>query len=275
MSTHPGITVVIPVWGEYVDDFLWRAVKSVTAQRMPGAQILIVDNHSRKAIETNTPGCAVVRTSSRLSLGEARNFGLQMVTSNYVLFLDADDELVEGSLAKLKDVLDEFPDLVAVAPEIIDRKTGCVYHWPRGWAYYLSDHAPTLFRLMETFRPMFPVNAALIRTSVAQGSPGYGASPKSAEDWVFGVSLAVRGTIRLLRVPGLIYEARQEGRWSRSTSWRDQATHRAEIRLRLRRDPAVRPIIRLLLPLLSIAHEVDVIRKANPLRSLFSLGHSK
>ena len=260
VSIRRGVTAVIPVWGDYVTQYLPIALASVERQTGVDLDVIIVDNANSAPIDS-PDNATVVRSNEVLTLGEARNFGLEQVKTEYVLFLDADDELCPNILRTMTRVLDEDPDLVAVAPRIVDRKTGSQYVWPRRWSYWLQERHPKLFRAAECYRPCFPVNASLIRTSVAKSTPGYGSSPHSAEDWLFGVSLALRGPIALVNEYGLIYESRPGGVWSRQTRWRQHARHRTEVRRRLREDPATPLALRFALPLLAVAHELDALRK--------------
>jgi len=257
----PGTTVVIPVWGDYVGAGLDKAVASVLSQGVPGLQVLVVDNFSSPPVQADWPECTVVRTPSRLSLGQARNFGLGLVSTEFVVFLDADDELLPGVIAALQRELASRPSVVAVAPALVDRATGTQYPWPRDWAFRLSEDHPSMFRALEIIRPMFPVNAALIRTLTAKDSLGYGESHLAAEDWLLGVSLVLRGEVLLVRIPGLVYESRAGGRWSGQTSWRAQRYHRLEVRRRIAHEDALAWPGKALAPLLAVIHEVDVLRK--------------
>jgi glycosyltransferase involved in cell wall biosynthesis len=68
-------TVVLTVWDEYVSTRLTEAVRSLASQGL-AARIVVVDNASDVELP-DLPGVAVVRSSQRLTLGAARNLGLQ------------------------------------------------------------------------------------------------------------------------------------------------------------------------------------------------------
>ena len=82
--TEPGITVVTPVWGEYarflpkladaLEPFFLECERSIGTGKM-----LVVDNHSEDPIKAPTSRCEVIRTGERLSVGAARNRGLERV----------------------------------------------------------------------------------------------------------------------------------------------------------------------------------------------------
>ena len=58
-------------------------------------------------------GVQVLRLDRRVSVGAARNAALPEVTTPYVVFVDADDRLLPGTLSFLAGALDESPELVA------------------------------------------------------------------------------------------------------------------------------------------------------------------
>src|SRR4051812_11396853 len=89
------VTVVIPVWDSYVE-FLGDAVESVRRNN-PNAPIVVVDNASSTPVP-QLSASTVVRSPRRLSVGAARNLGLEQVTTQFVVFLDADDMLLEGAI---------------------------------------------------------------------------------------------------------------------------------------------------------------------------------
>src|SRR3954467_2335314 len=98
------VTVVIPVWDDYVE-FLGDAVESVR-RNAPQAPIVIVDNASSTPVP-QIEGTEIVLASERLTEGAARNLGLERVATDYVVFLDADDMLLDGTLELLHERLAE------------------------------------------------------------------------------------------------------------------------------------------------------------------------
>jgi glycosyltransferase involved in cell wall biosynthesis len=93
-----GIDVVIPCYN--YAHFVRRAVESAMDQQPPPARVIVIDDGS-----TDDPGSALTGTRAEvvrqpnLGLAAARNAGLRHSTADYVLFLDADDELLPGALA--------------------------------------------------------------------------------------------------------------------------------------------------------------------------------
>jgi glycosyltransferase involved in cell wall biosynthesis/SAM-dependent methyltransferase len=93
------VAVVITTYNH--SHFLSDAIRSVLAQSRPANEIFVIDDGS-----TDRPDAVVAQfTNVRLirqanqGLSSARNAGLSAVTSNFVVFLDADDRLLKNAIA--------------------------------------------------------------------------------------------------------------------------------------------------------------------------------
>jgi glycosyltransferase involved in cell wall biosynthesis len=251
------ITVVIPVWGRYADHRLDRALESIRKQSV-AATILLVDNSAEPPLERL--GVTIVRSETRVSVGAARNLGLQAVRSPTVLFWDADDVMLDGALARLLDALDRQPDLVACGTPLIDALSGDLHHWPRRWPLALS-RLPYAFAALNAITSLYPVIGAAIRTPEAQeiGFP----EVDGGEDWVMSVSLSMRGRVGLDDHPGRLYSRHDQ---SLSYTWGTGhvLAHAKLVRARLREDPMVPGAIRLLLPAIWLGQH-GVLRVLRPL----------
>jgi len=92
----PSISVVIPVFNRPQE--LQRAVLSVLKQSMAVDEIIIVDDGSTDstkkvigALERNNP-CIKSITQSNQGVSAARNQGIKLASSDWIAFLDSDDE---------------------------------------------------------------------------------------------------------------------------------------------------------------------------------------
>lgn len=76
--------------------------------------VVVVDNQStdgtRTLVESRFPLARVVPSCNR-GFGHANNRGLETTTARYVLFLNPDTEVVEGTFGELVEVLDDCPDV--------------------------------------------------------------------------------------------------------------------------------------------------------------------
>ena len=95
MGKNFGIDVVIPVFNG--EDFILQAIRSVFAQSLPPARIIVVDDGStdgtRERVKSLTGNAHVQYVSQEnRGLSAARNTGILHARSEFVAFLDADDE---------------------------------------------------------------------------------------------------------------------------------------------------------------------------------------
>jgi cellulose synthase/poly-beta-1,6-N-acetylglucosamine synthase-like glycosyltransferase len=240
----PPVAVVIPVWDAYVG-FLGEAVASVRDQGVE-AEVIVVDNASSEPVPA-IEGARVVRSATRLSTGAARNLGLESVTAPLVVFLDADDLMLPGSLATLLAGL--RPGDIAFAMAIVDGDTGGRHRAPRRLAYALARR-PRVFALANTIWSLLPTQGAtILRTADVRAAGGYG-DRSQGEDWALGAALAWRGRIRLTSEPGLVYRWRFDSPGQPGAGL-DLLGNARFVRERLRADAAVPSAARALLPLVA------------------------
>ena len=158
-SPGPAVTVVIPVWGARYVASLERAIASVRAQDAD-VPIIVADNAS----DVKVPeifGTTLVRSPRRLSVGEARNFGLQHVATELVIVLDADDELVDGALASLRGGIAADPGVAVYSMSLLEADTGLRHRTPRRFVPALA-RAPRLFALATAIWSLYPIQGSAI-----------------------------------------------------------------------------------------------------------------
>ena len=264
------VTVVIPVWDAYAGDGLLAALASVRAQTPP-ADLVVVDNASRVRLPP-LGSAEIVRLERRGSTGAARNAALEHVRTPYVVFLDADDELLPGCLARLVEGLDADPRRGVYVLSIIDGVTGKRHRSPRRLARILSS-LPTSFALANTIWSLLPTQGATVmRTDDVRACGGYADSDRG-EDWVLATSLAFRGRVGFDRRPGLCYRRREDSPGAAALTPVVLLANARRVRARVRDDPAVAAWAKSLLPLIAAAQWVAA-RLAYPsfrrLRALLS-----
>src|SRR3954447_20642955 len=185
------VTVVIPVWDAYVE-FLPEAVESVR-RNASEAPIVIVDNAS----ETPVPrldGCEIARSPRRLTEGAARNLGLDRVHTEFVIFLDADDMLLDGAIGFMLERIAEDSGIAVSATAILDSETGERHRNPRPFAVRLARW-PQLFAFADSILSLLPIQGcAILRTEQVRDAGGY-ADSDLGEDWDLAASLAWRGRV--------------------------------------------------------------------------------
>lgn len=240
--------MVIPVWGARYVASLERAIASVRAQDAD-VPIIIADNASEVEVP-EISGTTIVRSPRRLSVGEARNLGLERVETEFVVILDADDELTEGALAALREGIGADPGVAVYSMSLLEAETGVRHRTPRRFVPGLA-RAPRLFALTTAIWSLYPIQgSAILRTAWVRGA---GAYPDCdwGDDWVVAVSQAFRGRVVVDPRAGGIYHAHPESLWRRGRPASDLLAAAKQVRGRLAMDPAVPRWMRALLPLIA------------------------
>lgn len=265
------VTVVIPAWSTYAGSKLVEAVASVHDQSVP-VELIVVDNASEIALPP-LAGAQVMRLGKRCSTGATRNAALESLRTPYVVFLDADDALLDGALETLITGL-EAPGRSVHTLSLIDGVTGGRYRSPRRSARALA-RVPLVFALVNTIWSLLPTQGCTImRVEDLRACGGY-ADSDHGEDWVLAVSLAFRGAVSFDSRPGLLYRRRSDSPGSAGLSGRVLLENARRVRQRIREDPAIPGWVRALLPLIAAAQWLAA-RIVHPLyrsaRSRFTRG---
>jgi glycosyltransferase involved in cell wall biosynthesis len=237
-GTLPQVAVVIAVWDDYCQ-YLPASVASALSQEGVSVSVVVVDNASQVSLPALPSQAHVVHLPSRLSAGAARNAGLERVTSDEVLFLDADDCLLPGTLARLHRLLASCPGAsCAFGRRLLwDPSSGREEpaRSPRPEVPSLLRHE-RLFALSTLFLDSFQSSGcALARTSAVRAGGGFG-DATLPEDWMLRSALAWQGRV-LFDDEALATRARvHEGSlWHRSHSRRDLRRMYATFRRHMRR----------------------------------------
>ena len=93
-----GVAIIITTYNHAA--FLGAALRSAFEQTRQAAEIIVVDDGSRdhpEAVTRTFPGVRLIRQPNA-GLAAARNTGWRAATSEYIVFLDADDRLLPEAL---------------------------------------------------------------------------------------------------------------------------------------------------------------------------------
>ena len=109
----PLISVVVPTYN--YGRYLSRALDSVLAQQEPGVELIVVNDGSKDntrdvldEYQRRNPKLVVLHQENA-GAAVARNNGIAHARAPFVLMLDADDALISGSLAVLKQAMRNQP----------------------------------------------------------------------------------------------------------------------------------------------------------------------
>ncbi len=104
----PKISVVIPVYNHA--DELAKCLASLERQTFKDFEVIVVDDGSLPPVVPPPGGGTFIRFDKNKGAPAARNAGFDRSTGEYVIFLDADAELVPDALSKMRMALDEHPE---------------------------------------------------------------------------------------------------------------------------------------------------------------------
>ena len=249
----PPITVIVPVWDDYVR-YLEGCVASLREQD-PTPSIWIVDNASGTPVP-DVEGATVLRTGERLAVGEARNFALRRVESEFVMFCDADDELADGALRDLYDALAADPGLGFAGGGILRLdESGAEAEpvdWPPAYVRRLTRY-PRLLAMRSLWLSSLPATCTLYRTAIARASGGFGEG-QLGEDWSFVTAVAFRARGVLLDRPVRRYRFSDDSLFHRARSYAARSAAHRTVRRRMLRDPAVPLYVKGLMPVFALHH---------------------
>ena len=154
-------SVVIPLFNK--QDSITRAVKSVLGQSYNNFELLIVDDGSTDkslaTLESITDDCLSIISQKNQGVSVARNKGVTESNSDYVCFLDADDEWHS-------DFLYEIYTLIQTVPECVLYATSCLEIDESGLTKQNSvNQIPESNQVIDNFYHWFRKNPLLVHSS--------------------------------------------------------------------------------------------------------------
>ena len=113
---HSAVSVVIPTYNRL--DLLSNAIASVLSQTFQDFEIIVIDDASRESVEPLITKFAdsrirLLRRPTNGGEAAARNTGLAIAKSEFIAFLDDDDEWMPEKLAQQVNLLQSSPENVA------------------------------------------------------------------------------------------------------------------------------------------------------------------
>jgi len=142
----PKISFIIPVYN--VASYLPKCLDSVLAQTFADTEVICINDGSTDDSGKILQNYAVkdkrikVINQSNQGISAARNAGLKIVQSDYVMFVDSDDYIAPNMAEKLyKTMIEENPDVVVCSAE-------CVNQLPK-------DASPDVIEWQSWLQPWF------------------------------------------------------------------------------------------------------------------------
>ncbi|WP_210491614.1 glycosyltransferase [Patulibacter sp. SYSU D01012] len=178
----PSVTVVVPYY--QLEEHVEETVASALAQTHRNTRVVIVNDGStapedRVLVELARDPRVSVVTQANTGLGAARNLGIRVSSSDYVLPLDADNVLEPTFVARALEVLEADPEMAFVT----------------SWSLYVDEHGVPHEGIDRGYQPIGNSSdlvrennvagdaVALFRRSVFDDGYWYDEELTSFEDW--------------------------------------------------------------------------------------------
>jgi glycosyltransferase involved in cell wall biosynthesis len=181
------VTIVIPCFN--YSQYLGRAIESVQAQQYSPFEIVVVDDGStdNSAAIAETAGVRLIRQANS-GLGAARNTGLAAARGEFVVFLDADDELLPDALASGVAALQAQPTISCVVRrcQMMDAEDRALP------VHYREIDTGDLYREWLQANFVWTPGAAMFRTDRIAAIGGFPVELGPASDYAIYLALARR-----------------------------------------------------------------------------------
>jgi len=146
------VSVVIPAYNN--SEYIGRAIESVLAQTHPAAEIIVVDDGS-----TDNTAEVVRQYENKVTYlyqknagaGKARNTGISAATSEWIAFLDADDEWLTNRLQRQIELAQRHEHLVWISGNYLR----CICGTNRKEAHIDTQKVISLLKGYEYFESFF------------------------------------------------------------------------------------------------------------------------
>ncbi|HET9830087.1 MAG TPA: glycosyltransferase [Vicinamibacterales bacterium] len=191
MTTPPLVSVVIPCFNQ--SQYLRGALQSVHAQDWPAIESIVVDDGStdETSAVARAHGATIVVRQDNYGISAARNAGLRAAHGEYIVFLDADDELM--------------PDAVRSGVEVLRRNQGVAGVGRRCLPMDADGHplpvtypvlrSSTLYEQLLSDNLVWTPGAALFRRDSIRALGGFPLEHSPAADYAVLLALARCGQL--------------------------------------------------------------------------------
>jgi glycosyltransferase involved in cell wall biosynthesis len=195
------ISAVIPTYNRAHS--IGRAVKSVLEQTSPVDELIVVDDGSTdrtaEAIAEFGPRVRYIQQENS-GVSAARTRGIVESKSEWIAFLDSDDEWLPEKIALQREAILKCPDAALCY---------CASLWCFAGETKTLAHCPPVDKLWPGFRfkNQFPLSGVLIRKSAFEEIGGFDKRLRGpdCEDWDLFVRLAAQYRLTCIDTPALNY----------------------------------------------------------------------
>lgn len=183
------VSIIIPCYNQ--GEFLAEAIQSALDQDYPDKEIIVVnDGSTDNTEEAITPFLQTIQYIEQKNRGvaSARNAAIKIAKGDYITFLDSDDVLLPGSIARRAVYLDNHPTIAVVCGDsVFFNESGSL-----GFKSKLTDKPKNFenFRWETVDYNATPSTVMIRRTCFAKVGL-FEESIRTAEDWLMWVKISL------------------------------------------------------------------------------------
>lgn len=114
------ITIIIVSWN--TAKITKSCIDSIN-KYLPGQEIILVDNNSTDntvKLISKVKNVSIIRNNSNLGFSKANNIGLKSASSEYVVFMNSDIELIDNSLLEMVEYLKNNQPIGLIGPKFLN-----------------------------------------------------------------------------------------------------------------------------------------------------------
>lgn len=199
-NNSPLISVIIPLYnkGPYVE----RAIRSVLTQSIQDFEIIIVEggstDNSLEVVQTfDDPRISVIHQVEK-GVSAARNEGVDLAKSDFIAFLDADDEWMPGFIETVLKLRNKYPDAGAYFTALREnggrkdeesQTCSCVPF--EGWEGRIENY----FQALVRGDPLYYPSSLALRKNVFLENAGFPMGAAWGEDQDLCGRIALRNSV--------------------------------------------------------------------------------
>jgi GT2 family glycosyltransferase len=273
-STQPGgglappaaITAVIPLFNKERE--IARAVRSALNQTHPPAQVIVVDDGSTdgsvQAVQALADARVQLLRQPNAGPSGARNRGTAAAHTEFVAFLDADDEWGPTFLETVANLQTRFPQasIWATAFELVNGDSRSA---AATWTNLPQDpHGGLIDDFLIACLQVPPICASgfLCRKQLLQEVGGFPEGVRLGEDFDTWIRLALRGPVAFSPAAPVLYHKDADNRAMDRERYRTTDTCLRRTLAQALQSPATPPALRQSVRILLVKHLLDVSRHA-------------
>ncbi len=187
--TNPQVSVIIPTYNNA--QYLSQAIKSILNQTYQASEIIVIDDGSTdettEVVQSFNKNIQYIRQENK-GPASARNTGLKIAKGKYVVFLDADDELLPDKLSFQINFLEENPSIDLVYSNgyrFREDKEGnqIIVSLQKTNEIFIPEKENENYINRLIVKNIFPIHAAMTKITCINEVGGFDESLTACEDW--------------------------------------------------------------------------------------------